>query len=107
MIALGAGGAGLLAPASIGAVAALLLVAILGLIVHKPLSAIPENTLKFIVGVLLSAFGTFWIGEGLGLGWPGQDWSILGLTVGFLLLALVAVPLCRNRATRRLPLGNQ
>jgi Ca2+/H+ antiporter, TMEM165/GDT1 family len=107
VIALGAGGAGLLAPASIGAVAALLLVAILGLIVHKPLSAIPENTLKFIVGVLLSAFGTFWIGEGLGLGWPGQDWSILGLTVGFLLLALVAVPLCRNRATMRLPLGNQ
>jgi hypothetical protein len=54
VIALGAGGAGLLAPASIGAVAALLLVAIVGLIVHKPLSAIPENTLKFIVGVLLS-----------------------------------------------------
>jgi uncharacterized membrane protein len=91
----------LLVPASVGAIAALLLVVLLGLIIHKPLSAIPENTLKFIVGVLLSAFGTFWIGEGLGLGWPGQDWSVPGLTAGFLLIALIAVPLCRNLATAR------
>lgn len=105
VIAMGAGGVGLLVPASIGAITALLLVAILGVLVHKPLSAVPENTLKFIVGVLLSAFGTFWIGEGLGLAWPGQDWSIPGLTVGFLLVALVAVPLCRSRAAVRGPLG--
>lgn len=101
VIAVGAGGVGLLVPASVGAIAALLLVVLLGLIIHKPLSAIPENTLKFIVGVLLSAFGTFWIGEGLGLGWPGQDWSVPGLTAGFLLIALIAVPLCRNLATAR------
>lgn len=99
VIAFGAGGVGLLAPASAGAVAALLFVVALGIIVHKPLAAIPENTLKFIVGVLLSAFGTFWVGEGLALHWPGQDWSILGLTIGFLLVALIAVPLCRNRAS--------
>lgn len=104
VIAMGAGGVGLLVPASVGAVAALLLVAALGVILHRPLSAVPENALKFIVGVLLSAFGTFWVGEGLGLSWPGQDWSILGLTVGFLLVALIAVPLCRNAAVNRAPL---
>jgi Ca2+/H+ antiporter, TMEM165/GDT1 family len=101
VIAVGAGGVGLLAPASVGALAALLLVAILGVIVHKPLSAIPENTLKFIVGVLLSAFGTFWVGEGLDLGWPREDWSILGLTIAFLVVALAAVPLCRGAAAAR------
>ena len=59
---------------------------------------VPENTLKFAVGVLLTAFGTFWVGEGLGLAWPGDDWSILGLTLSFLALAALAVPLCRQRA---------
>jgi Ca2+/H+ antiporter, TMEM165/GDT1 family len=101
VIAVGAGGVSLLAPASVGALAALLLVAILGAIVHKPHPAIPENTLKFIVGVLLSAFGTFWVGEGLDLRWPGEDWSILGLTIAFLAVALAAVPLCRGAAASR------
>jgi uncharacterized membrane protein len=99
VIAMGAGGVGLLVPASAGAFVALLFVAVLGVIVHKPLSAVPENTLKFIVGVLLSAFGTFWVSEGLGVGWPGEDWSILALIIGFLLVALGAVPLCRRRVT--------
>lgn len=101
VIAVGAGGVDLLVPASIGALAALVLVAAMGVVVHRPLSAVPENTLKFIVGILLSAFGTFWVGEGLGLGWPGQDWSILGLTLGFLLFALVGVRLCRREAALR------
>ena len=43
---------------------------LLGLVVHKPLTRIPENALKFTVGVLLSAFGAFWLGEGIGLDWP-------------------------------------
>lgn len=98
VIAVGAGGVGLLIPASLGAVAALILVVALGVVVHKPLSKVPENTLKFAVGILLSGFGTFWVGEGIGLAWPEQDWSILGLTLGFLVFALIAVPLCRNRA---------
>jgi len=98
VIALGAGGIGLLLPASFGALAALAVVVALGLIVHRPLSRIPENTLKFVVGVLLSAFGTFWVGEGLGLTWPGQDWSILGLIAGYLLVATIVVPTCRGRA---------
>jgi uncharacterized membrane protein len=97
VIAIGAAG-GLLLPASVGAVAALLLVIVLGVVLHRPLASIPENTLKFVVGVLLSAFGTFWVGEGIGAAWPAADWSILALVAGFLLLALMMVPLCRRRS---------
>ena len=97
VIAVGAGGTGLLLPASIGALAALVLVALLGLVIHRPLARVPENALKFMVGVLLSAFGTFWMGEGIGAPWPKQDWSILFLIAGFLAAALLAVPLCRSR----------
>lgn len=100
VVAVGAGGVGLLVPASVGALAALLFVVLLGLVLHRPLSMVPENTLKFVVGVLLAAFGTFWVGEGIGLDWPGADWSILALTLGFLLLAVAAVPLCRRLAAR-------
>ena len=103
VIALGAGRAGLLIPASLGALAALIIVVVPGLAVHRPLSRVPENTLKFVVGVLLSAFGSFWVGEGLGLAWPGRDWAILGLIVSFLAVALLAVPMCRARAVRPAP----
>lgn len=96
VIALGAGGVGLLLPASLAAMAALLVVALLGLALHRPLAMVPENALKFAVGVLLSAFGSFWVGEGIGVVWPGADWSILALVAGFLVLALLAVRLCRR-----------
>jgi len=97
VIAIGAVG-GLLVPASIGAAAALLLVVALGVALHRPLARIPENTLKFLVGALLSAFGAFWVGEGAGLAWPGADWSILVLIAAFLALALSMVALCRARS---------
>lgn len=97
VIAVGAGGSGLLLPASAGALAALILVALLGWAVHRPLAAVPENPLKLVVGVLLTAFGTFWLGEGIGLRWPGQDWSMLGLIAGFLAVALGMVPCCKAR----------
>jgi uncharacterized membrane protein len=95
VIALGAAGADLLMPAIGGALAALAVVIVLGLALHRPLSAIPENALKFVVGLLLSAFGTFWTGEGLGVVWPGADWSILGLIIGFAITAALAVGLAR------------
>jgi len=101
VIAVGAGGVGLLVPASAGALAALVVVALLGWIVHRPLASIPENVLKFIVGVLLSAFGTFWIGEGMGVAWPGEDWSIPGLAGAYLLVALLTTAWCRARAAGR------
>ena len=108
VVAIGAGGSGLLLPASLGALAALLLVSALGVLVRRPLSLVPENSLKFVVGVLLSAFGTFWFAEGAGISWPGSDWSILALVAGFLAVALLAVRLCRARAgSWTAPAGNR
>jgi uncharacterized membrane protein len=91
VIAVG-GGRGLLLPASVGALAACGLVAIAGFALRRPLSRVPENTLKLAVGVMLSAFGVFWTGEGLGIAWPGADLAIVGFAALFLLVALLAVP---------------
>jgi len=104
VIAIGAGG-GLLVPAAAGAVAALILVIVLGFALHRPLAVVPENTLKFVVGVLLTAFGTFWIGEGIGVAWPGADLSLLALTVGFLAIACLCVRGAGFAAGRITPAG--
>jgi len=101
VIAVGAG-RGLIIPASIGAIAACVLVAGVGFAVHQPLARVPENTLKFTVGVMLSAFGVFWIGEGIGVPWPGEDMAIIAFAALFLLVALVAVVLARRRDTEAL-----
>ena len=98
VIAIGAGHTGMLLPASLGAIAALVVVTALGLMLHRPLARVPENMLKFIVGVLLSAFGTFWVGEGMHITWPAADWSILALIAAYLALALALVPLCRSQS---------
>ncbi len=100
VIAVSAGGAGLLLPASAGAALALVLVAAAGFMLHRPMARVPENTLKFIVGVILSGFGVFWLGEGMGLSWPGEDLAIVGLIAGFGLVSLAGVPLCRARGLR-------
>ena len=91
VIAIGAVGSNLI-PAAIGAAIAGAVVIMLGLALHRPLSRVPENALKFTVGVLLSAFGIFWVGEGLGFRWPGDDMAIPGM---ILLLAAVALALAR------------
>ncbi len=98
VIALGAGGSGLVLTASLGAVAALLAIVALGFALHRPLARVPENTLKFVVGVLLSAFGTFWVGEGAGVAWPGDDLAIPVLMAAYLAIALCLVPICRGSA---------
>ena len=95
VIAIGAVG-GALVPATVGALAAAALVAAVGLVVHRPLARVPENMLKFAVGVMLSSFGTFWIGEGYGVQWPGGDLSVLGLVAGFLAVALLNVGAIRR-----------
>ena len=95
VIAIGAGGP-LLLPAAAGALLALVVVVLLGLWLHKPLANVPENALKFGVGVMLAAFGTFWVGEGVGIAWPGADWALLGLIAAFLLVAVALVPVCRR-----------
>jgi uncharacterized membrane protein len=68
---------------------------IAGLMIRGPLSKVPENTLKFGVGVMLTSFGVFWTGEGLGVAWPGEDLSLVGLVAIFLVSALVLVRLVR------------
>ena len=95
VIALSAG-RGMLIPASLGALAACLLVAAIGLVVHRPLARVPENTLKFAVGVMLSAFGIFWTGEGLGVEWPGADLAIVVFAALFLAVSFAAVMLARR-----------
>lgn len=96
VIALGAVGGAIL-PASLGAVAAGVLVVLIGLTLRRPLARVPENTLKFVVGVMLSAFGTYWLGEGYGLPWPGSDLAILGLMAGFTGTAMLCVQMARSR----------
>jgi uncharacterized membrane protein len=97
VIAVGAG-RGLMVPAGLGALAACAVVLAAGAIVHRPLSRVPENALKFGVGVMLSAFGVFWTGEGLGIAWPGQDLALLLFVALFLGAGLVASTLARRRA---------
>jgi uncharacterized membrane protein len=83
--------------AAAGALLAGLLVTSAGLMLHRPLSAVPENTMKFGVGLMLTTFGAFWAGEGVGVNWPGDDISILFLLAGFVLLSWLAVTLVRPR----------
>jgi uncharacterized membrane protein len=97
VLGFGAGDVELLRAGSLGALAALLLVIIVGAAVHRPLARVPENQLKFLVGLLLSAFGTFWFGEGVGLAWPGADLSLATLVAGYLAVALIAVRACLAR----------
>jgi uncharacterized membrane protein len=83
--------------AAIGAGAALVLVAVVGVVVHAPLSRVPENTMKFAVGVMLTTFGIFWSTEGAGANWPGDDAS-LPVVLGFvILLSFGAVALLKRR----------
>jgi uncharacterized membrane protein len=91
---------GLLAPAAIGAAAACVLVLGLGAIVHAPLSRVPENTLKFVVGGLLTGFGVFWCCEGLGSPWPGGDWAIPGLILFYLIAGWAMAWMVRRRVAR-------
>jgi uncharacterized membrane protein len=95
VIAVGAG-RGLLLPACLGALAACAVVLVIGAVLHRPLSRVPENSLKFGVGVMLSAFGVFWTGEALGVTWPGQDLALLLFAALFLAAGLVSAFLARK-----------
>ncbi len=95
VIAVGAG-RGLLWPAGLGALAACLVVLAIGLVIHKPLARVPENTLKFGVGVMLSAFGVFWTGEGLGIPWPGQDLALAAFILLFLVVGIATASMLRR-----------
>ena len=83
--------------AALGAAGAVVLVTITGLVVSGPLTRVPENALKYAVGLLLSSFGTFWAAEGAGVTWPASDASILGLLAVLGVVSYGYVLLLRRR----------
>ncbi|MEJ2479127.1 MAG: hypothetical protein P8Y78_02910 [Acidihalobacter sp.] len=89
-------------PVSLAALVGLLAVVVLGVFLRTPLTRVPENTIKFVVGSALMAFGTFWTAEGLGGpgAWVLSDWSILLLFALFAGGGLLAVQWHRGRALR-------
>ena len=83
--------------AAAAAFTAFVVVLIAGLFVHRPLARVPENTLKFGVGVMLTSFGIFWGAEGAGADWPGGDIALLGVVACVLLYALGLTAYARRR----------
>ena len=83
--------------AAVAAACAVLLVAAAGAAVRAPLARVPENTLKFVVGIMLTAFGLFWGAEGAGAHWPGSDAALLVLVPVVALWALTLTALLRRR----------
>ena len=75
---------------------AVLAVVLTGVAVHAPLARVPENTMKFAVGVMLTSFGMFWGAEGAGTHWPGNDAALLVIIPATLLAALALVALVRR-----------
>ena len=82
---------------------AVVLVTIAGFAIHKPLSKVPENTMKFVVGTLLTAFGIFWGAEGAGAAWPHKDLSLLAIIPFVLLVSFGLIELLKVRKAKNLP----
>jgi uncharacterized membrane protein len=98
--------AGQLGPAALGAVVAGILVLSVGVAVHRPLARVPENGLKFAVGLMLVTFGTFWAGEGIGIDWPGGDAVLFVLLAAYVAASLAGVWAVRTMLrSRRVPLA--
>jgi uncharacterized membrane protein len=86
--------------ATLGAALGVVTVGILGLAVHRPLSKIPENAMKFGVGIMLTTFGVYWAGGGAGIRWPGYNWAILGILVFVSVVSLSAAAFLRRRTAK-------
>ena len=91
--------------AAVAAVAAVVVVAVAGVAVRAPLARVPENTLKFVVGVLLTSFGLFWGSEGAGAHWPASDAALLGIVPAVAVVAIGLVALLRRTADRPVASG--
>ncbi|HEX5369891.1 MAG TPA: hypothetical protein VFY10_10800 [Dehalococcoidia bacterium] len=85
-----------------GALAAFVLFTGIALVVHRPLSRVPENTIKFTVGLMLVSFGTFWSGEGIGIDWKLSDGTILVAIAVYSLVAFAMVQVLKRRSVARL-----
>lgn len=95
--------AGRFGPSAAGAGAAFILVAAVGVVIHRPLSRVPENAIKFAVGLALTAFGTFWGGEGIGVDWSLGDGMLPLLVASYGLVAWLLVILLRAPEATPLP----
>lgn len=87
--------------AAVAAVAAVLVVVAVGIAVRAPLARVPENTMKFVVGVMLISFGTFWGAEGAGARWPGSDAALLVLVPVIAVFGLTLVAFAKTRDTAK------
>ncbi|MBI3522839.1 MAG: hypothetical protein HY071_07005 [Chloroflexi bacterium] len=90
VIAFGAGGTQALNAAIVGAIAAGIVVILLGIALRHPLTMVPENWMKFGVGAMLSAFGVFWFAEGLEVQWPGDALALLPIIGAFLIVSYLS-----------------
>lgn len=82
------------------AAVAVLLVGIVGVVVAKQLSSVPENAMKMSVGILLVSYGTFWVGEGLKVTWPGNDGALVLFVVLYTLVTWLLVLMVRTQTPR-------
>lgn len=89
--------------AIMGGVLAVVVVLVLGIALRAPLTKVPENTMKFAVGVMLTSFGAFWVGEGLKVDWPQADLSILYMAVTLCLFSWLVVASIKRRLKAALP----
>ncbi len=89
--------------AAAAAATAVVLVAVTGIAVRGPLSTVPENSMKFVVGIMLTAFGTFWGAEGAGVRWPGADAALLGLIPAIAVFAFALVLAFHHHEPTRTP----
>jgi uncharacterized membrane protein len=80
-----------------GAAAAFIVVVVAGVLAHGPLSRVPENTIKFVVGLLLTSFGCFWGAEGAGVDWPGDELALLVVIAFFAVASLLLVRVLRRQ----------
>ncbi|MGH8982235.1 MAG: COG4280 domain-containing protein [Acidimicrobiales bacterium] len=87
-----------LGDASAAAAAAVVVVSLVGILVSRQLSEVPENTIKTLVGIMLTSFGLFWVGEGAGVRWPGSDLAIPVLIGVFALVTAAAVAVMKTQA---------
>ena len=84
--------------AALGAALAALVVVVIGLVVHRPLAKVPENSLKMGVGIMLTSFGIFWAGEGVGVRWPGSDLWLLVVIAWVAAVTAGSIAWLRSRA---------
>jgi uncharacterized membrane protein len=91
--------------AAVAAGLAVVVVAAIGISVRAPLARVPENSMKFVVGIMLTAFGTFWGAEGAGARWPGSDGALPVLVAVIAVFAVGLVAVLRRSATPPAPMS--